>query len=178
VLAREPQGPIQTNPDGLLGFLGIKGQGVNPNSLAGFVQPTIDVDQYFLASRLVQLQVLANGVGPFASGSVAFITPCTPPSGRTWIFNRGGIGVTVTPTAVQQVQMALVLRKIGGPVSVAPIAYASETFDISANAKFLFVELPEPLVLSTGWELRFGLSLDEPGAFSVDGSFQFLDVPS
>lgn len=50
MIAREPQGPIQDPMSGLLSLLGIKGLAGNPNSLAGSIQPYLDVFP-FLVNR-------------------------------------------------------------------------------------------------------------------------------
>lgn len=46
---REPSGPIQRAPEGLLSFFGIKGVGQNPNALDSSVQSGLDVEKWFLA---------------------------------------------------------------------------------------------------------------------------------
>lgn len=46
---REPSGPIQRAPEGLLSFFGIKGVGQNPNALDSSVQSGFDIEKWFLA---------------------------------------------------------------------------------------------------------------------------------
>lgn len=86
MIAREPQGPIQKNPAGLLSFLGIKGTGETPNSLDGKITPIIDVQQFFLANATQCLQEDLF-TGPGGTGG-ALITFFIVPTGKIWFVRK------------------------------------------------------------------------------------------
>lgn len=92
---REPQGPIQRGFAGLLGLLGIKGQASLPNSIAGYVQPVLDVEKYILA---MPPALLLKDWALTGDTSTAFYLPAplpTPPEGRCWIVRNVSLAVTV-----------------------------------------------------------------------------------
>ncbi len=81
--AREPQGPIQNNFGGLLSFLGIKGQGIAPNSFQGFVQGVTDVTPFMLSrttERLFGQAVLAANTSNYCQ----VISANSPAEGECW----------------------------------------------------------------------------------------------
>lgn len=81
---REPQGPIQNNFGGLLSFLGIKGQGVLPNSFQGFIAGNIDVTPFMLArttERAFGQAVLTADTSNFCQ----VITAASPGTSECWL---------------------------------------------------------------------------------------------
>lgn len=54
---REPNGPIQVTPAGLLGLLSLKTGGLMPDAMRQDVQPTVPLDAYWLRAKRVFDQV-------------------------------------------------------------------------------------------------------------------------
>jgi hypothetical protein len=77
--------PINKQPNGLLGFLGIKNGGRNPSTLAEILSPTLDLAQLYYASYVeyVQNNLIITGLGPFfALGT---------PNNESWYVDSFGV---------------------------------------------------------------------------------------
>lgn len=85
--------PILTPPAGYLGFLGIKSGGRQPSGVAGFVQPSLDMQSFYRAGLRTQL---------FRTGAVAAgangvdVNIATVPQGKVWLVEC----YTLVPTAL------------------------------------------------------------------------------
>lgn len=78
-----PSSPINRIPAGLLGLTGLKSLGQNPDELAGFVQPTVDMMAFWLGSLTQRI------FGQNAAPAVGFNDPTTGdsftvPLGKAW----------------------------------------------------------------------------------------------
>lgn len=80
---REPQGPIQYGLEGLIGLLGLKGLAQNPNTMQGFIQPTLDMFP-FITNRAREV---AAGTIPLEQDEDGLHYPFgpSPPTGETWL---------------------------------------------------------------------------------------------
>jgi len=76
-MAGEFSGPINRHPPGMLGFLGLKNLGQNPDLLSGVLQTTWDTAELMLAGqRLYRTDFIAPGsVGEFAFTNLILNTP-------------------------------------------------------------------------------------------------------
>lgn len=110
---RPAQGPIQRGFEALLGFLGIKGAATNPNSMAGYVQPTLNVYP-FLVNRphkrlLITGSLTADSSGPFFAPSPY----PTPPDGKCWLFRSAWASLNIDE--LQTVRSIGITRSLADP---------------------------------------------------------------
>lgn len=90
---RQPAGPIQRPPAGLISILGLVGSELVPNTLGPTVTPTIDVLQMYLA-RNGEWQ--SATVSP-ADGSISNGFPLLPivPAGELWVYRNATAKFTI-----------------------------------------------------------------------------------
>lgn len=149
--ARPPQGPIQNGFAGLLGFLGIKGLGVTPNSIAGFVQPTLDAG-LFLSAQETKYAFASFTMTGDAYGALG-ILPATPAVGRVWLVKCVTVRCVVgTLSALQglgvclkrlpNISSDLSLDDITTHCSPGPVAPAAHIRQVSACCDTPFLMLP------------------------------------
>jgi len=175
--AREPQGPIQANPDGLLGLFQIKGQAINPNSLQGFIQGVIDTTEFFIAGRARRLAVGANVVGASSGIGQSFTTPVVASVGEVLYFRRGGIYFNVPP-GEQLLQLGLCMFQVGSPTEIVPLVSVQGDFTAGALGLAISVSLPGALVLPGGWQLGCDLCYEGATPTSIVGAFEFVRLPA
>jgi len=87
-----PSGPIQNIPPGLLGLLNLKNTGRLPDVLNGTVQPTVDLQDWWL--RSVAIQLVATPSRSVAPGVVQDFVPFVAPNditvpGNEWWWVQG-----------------------------------------------------------------------------------------
>lgn len=100
---RPAQGPVQITPDGLLGLLDLLGRGVVPNSIAGFVQPTLDMGQFYFNAQREILRGYAQGAAAsnalyvvnWATGMPNAGTPLSVPMNEVWCVERASLDYRV-----------------------------------------------------------------------------------
>jgi len=84
--------PIQSPPLGLLGLLNLKNTGNNPDTMAGYVQPTLDLmDMYFIGQAQAiggQLRTITAGPTPGFYPWDAGTGPITVPQSEVWKVHR------------------------------------------------------------------------------------------
>jgi len=96
MLPGEPSGPIQVAPAGLLGFLQLKSPaGRNPTVLFDSVQPTIDLFNFWMQSRVIDDTVNTQNLVAGSGGFTAWSTPIIVPQGETWFITNYSILATL-----------------------------------------------------------------------------------
>jgi len=78
-------GPTQVPLLGLYGLLGVK-DGSNPDTITGFVQPTIATEGYWL--RATRTQAAPGGGGACGVGVDLVSMPVDPPNNETWYLHN------------------------------------------------------------------------------------------
>jgi len=76
-------GPIQQNPQGLLGYLQLKNQGHNPRELQDTVQPVLELWRHYLLTNqeaLLTANIPITGVG----GALPSVPDAQVPQGEIW----------------------------------------------------------------------------------------------
>lgn len=164
--ARGAQGPIQRAFTGLIGLLDLSGSEVTPNTIAGFVQPTLDTLP-FLFAGIGQSQSIATAFGNVPNSSF-FSAALSVPSGSAWLVRA--------ITATWDVQPTETLRQFGVAIrSPSQQALTLNTlignWGTAAAVDRAFCSWEGLLVLPAGW--TFGASwggyagLGSPGTVSV-----------
>lgn len=155
--AREPQGPIQKAPAGLLGLLGLKQSGATPNSLAGSVQATVDALPFFLSNPRIQLKATGTAAAGNENGLRAFTVPPIPAIGEIWVISRGTVQVGVAPgesigfvAPVQVHNNGTAFELIGE--NIGPIGTAG------AGGRIVLAALEPGLILTAGYEIQVLIS--------------------
>jgi len=150
--AREHQGPTQRTLAGLLGILDLRGAETSPNSIAGFVQPSLDV----LINLQGATQRYAGGTGNLAiiTTSSTFqgtATPLLVPLEETWFVWRASASVTLQ-AADSVAQWGLSLRLSGAAgLGVVPLATTGPV-PAATGVGRAFVQMDKPLIASGGME--------------------------
>lgn len=81
----DKNGPIQTIPSGLLGFLQLKNMGRNPSELVDALSPTLQMNDWYFMSRAEQLPVGSRNVANGAVGILPWTTnPLIVPNEEAW----------------------------------------------------------------------------------------------
>lgn len=156
---RPPQGPVQRAFSGLVGLLGLKGPDVIPNSVAGFVQPSLDV-QHMLAFERLRIRS-EDGVCVFASvGFVGTTAPLEVPRGKIWILRSASVFIPLLAAdGVQSVGVSLRAPAGGGN----GVEYLSSQYGPWApgpaiqHAAAVF-SAPQPLLMAPGTALGINYS--------------------
>lgn len=85
-------GPVQTLPAGLLGLLGVKNAGQNPNILPDIVQPTLELLTMYalsLSQRKQETIAKPGGAGAITKSTGALVVP----AGKYWYVWEMHVGV-------------------------------------------------------------------------------------
>lgn len=90
-MAQEYVPPVQSLPAGLLGLLGIKNGGQNPNGLAGFLQPTLDLFTLYMLGQLQRKQETITV--PAGAGVITRATTLVVPQGKFWYVQEAQVSV-------------------------------------------------------------------------------------
>jgi len=114
---REPNGPIQVAPPGLLGLLSLKTGGQMPDAMEQSVQPGIDFEQWWLRAKRVvdftarQSVLVAGAYDNYNDWDVPIVVPET----EWWYCHSYSAKVAITDAAdvLQSFRLALAWTKIG-----------------------------------------------------------------
>ena len=156
---REHQGPTQRTLAGLLGLLDLRGAETSPNSIAGFVQPSLDVMMNLQGAT----QRFAGGTGNLAiiGTSATFqgtAVPLIVPLEETWFVWRASASLTLQP-ADSIVQWGLALR-FSGAAGIGVMNLASTgPIPAATGVGRAFVQMDRPLIATGGME--FGISFGD-----------------
>lgn len=97
MIARGPVGPIQLSPPGLLDLLSLKIGGFNPDALLQTVQPTVELEPYWLRAR-AELEAEGWGSNVVFTGALQALQPFVDfatgsrllgPDEKTWWYVHG-----------------------------------------------------------------------------------------
>ena len=80
----QPSGPIQVIPPGFLGLLNLKNLGRLPDTLQGTVQPTVDLEAWWLRATAQDQPQAAQTAVTTGASVVSFATPVVVPDDETW----------------------------------------------------------------------------------------------
>lgn len=154
---------INRNPGGLLGFLGIKNFGRNPQGLTDQLAGTWDLADLYLSAAAIQSQYSATFTA--AGKQMAFAVP----SGEYWYVRNfsvrtdviGGAGGSIDIACAIDSQSNLVTLNVGDSSGITSVATARA-------AAFL----PRPIVLQPGesigaYVLEFSLPAPIVNAYSI-----------
>jgi len=86
-----PYRPVQTEPAGLLSFLGIKNMGRNPDALSELLQPVLDLEDWYLRGIREPTAVLSYAAG--ATG-IAVDTYLNTPASEWWYVHDMGVNIS------------------------------------------------------------------------------------
>ena len=164
-------GPIQVTLPGLYGLLGVK-DGSNPDIITGFVQPTIDVTQWWLrATSIVHAEV-----GAPAFASEVFQPTWGLASQREWLHVHNCFFSATTTAAAAS---APVLRILVAQPAPFRTAYSTPlVLGLAHSGVYQTIANAHELWIPPGFQLMFeGLNLDfAPGAaYSIGG--QVVQLP-
>lgn len=77
-------GPIQVIPQGLLGFLNLKNNGQNPNTLDSNVMPVIDLTSWWFENRAEDIGTFTRTPVTGNNGFGSWLTPIIVPEREAW----------------------------------------------------------------------------------------------
>lgn len=118
----ERPAPLNRAPDGLLGFLGIKNGGKNPQFLAEYCQPVFDLYEHYLntAPDYSYIEATVNATGEVIyllanPGEVLYVT---------------GFDITASPGAAEAFtyQLCRGRQNVGTHALTSPLALGASTF--------------------------------------------------
>ena len=98
---------IQRDPLGLLGFFNLKTGGIRPRQLAEFVQPTMELVEWYAAGNS---RWVSGTPGTYSLGFNA-AAGLSPPTGKAWLILRGLYLANVNTTNFVPCQIA---QTVGG----------------------------------------------------------------
>jgi hypothetical protein len=131
-------------PTGLLDLVGSQNFGVNPKEMVESISPTIDLGQFFLASKLLVgfnpgTDIVANGANTAKTFSL------TVPAGELWIvkalslFLSTGVGEAMTATPILTVNAGTMSIGQGVTLAASQIRWNTATVTdlvVPAGARF------------------------------------------
>jgi len=137
--------PINRQPVGLLGFLGIKNGGRNPQTLGEVLVPQWDLSELYLNSSPQYVEVISTEAG------VGYTVAIGPPQGELWyVFDAGlevGTGVGVTWSGY-------LARAAANNAIAVPM---TDLYSVVASSR-VTLSIKHPVVLapgeSLGWNTR------------------------
>ena len=132
-------GKINRQPQGLLGFLGIKNFGRNPDELGSVLVPTWDLSELYYGSFL---QTRTNAIALAGIGSQAFLTV---PGGEVW-WVQCASAATGTLGAGQSLQLCIQVTDQAGTGTVA----LTDPANLATVGQRAVAALNRPIVLSPG----------------------------
>ncbi len=148
---------INRVPPGLLNLLGLKQTGRNPSSMAEFVQPIMELrDWYFAASQ----QVTTGSAVPANSAFQAVTIPITVPQDETWYVLQLSALLTRDAAAVATLTAWLQYNWGGGPA-----VRASSVAESSRVGARITMEGPRGLFLPPG--TTFSMLIDASAAIGA-----------
>jgi len=180
MIAREPQGPIQDPMSGLLSLLGIKGLAGNPNSLAGSIQPYLDVFP-FLVNR--QPEVFFAAYNMAADENTVHI-PFSPDQeiGTTLLVLNATAFVNVLDPSVL-FELAITKSMAAAFISEGAISDHTDRFSTPlggwGSAVYVKASMQHPLLLRHGDRLGvgvFGFQLNGAPAQTLTFRMEYLTL--
>lgn len=139
-----PPGYLSVLPRGLLAFLQIKNEGRNPGALAGELQPTFDLMQWYLATNLESFGVVSVAVGAGTNIETALAGLTVPDREFWYVYDyraRFQCGAATTCTELQ----LQYFEPIGGALSgyvmndIVTNLVATDIKTVSAFKRQIFV---------------------------------------
>jgi len=157
---REPAGPIQRAPQGLLSFFDLKGQASNPNALYSGIMPTFDLEKWFLnrppVSSFGTLPIIADVSNDFAT-----VNTDSPEEGTCWLIRN--VTATVQVMGGQTLHNLRIMRSrktvpAGGFVEdVTDHAPGVVAIPVLGPTAFVTASCNKPLLILP--QERFGINL-------------------
>lgn len=177
-----PLGPIQTLPRGLTGLLNLKVLGRVPDELLGTVQPTVDIEPYWMNYRAVTNESLVHGRTLTTQGGGALtFSPgnITVPDGEIWYVHHYGVDTVLTAAAgqvVERVQPCIIYNLVGTIVHV-PVG-TTETLSSSATVSVSATVGAHDFWLPPGASLGFYVgSVTSAAGAAFTGRYQVTKMP-
>lgn len=159
---------IQRSPSGLLGALGLRGTGRNPESLQPVVVPTFNVEPYYIARDLASVAISLP-----AQSVAGALLDLPVPDGQAWRVMSASVSLDTFSAAGAVVQLAIQIRPSGG-FGVTVNSMNEPVTITSTNQLFRIAGvLPQPLVLAAGSSLR-GLMLEDTASGNATLGVQAL----
>jgi len=149
-------GRINRIPPGLLAVLGTQAQGVNPNDLAQFYQPILEMRDWLLTSAMRYVTCSATGVGApnvYDINSPADTTTYIVPANETWLFY--GASYAVSPAVPLTGQLEILAPSNLGTPSLVPVAVSAVNTSAVGFPALFDVNCPFPIFLPAGSRPRF-----------------------
>lgn len=139
MIPREPLGPVQLAPAGLLGLLQLKTGGFNPDALRQDIQPTVEVGPYWLraAYKTITDGYSRTDVGNGNEIDILLDTltgarTLGPPADQWWYVHHVTMACFSDTNSTTDVGVGM--RLPGGPGSTLADLVVGDTFDVAANA--------------------------------------------
>lgn len=151
-------GSVQRVPLGLLDLLSLKDVGKLPREVSGFVQPTLDLLQFY---GLTQLQHFSNNNAALAEGSTVTAIPSgTDPDPRNrWALLFAACGIFVKTATATALRGSVVVARLNAntiPVASAELGPFGATETGACDLPFV----PSyPLILAPPWDVRVALKI-------------------
>jgi hypothetical protein len=150
---REPQGPIQYAPLGLLQFLQLKQSGENPNTLLGSIAPTLDVLPFFMANAM-EFEQAATNIPP-GGGSNYALLPIVP-NGEIWLVHQASVICPCNDTTTRLDQIDMYLSDPRGDFLVTDQRSIASAFPVGIPGLYTFARAnvtQDALLLTAGQRL-------------------------
>lgn len=139
MIVREPVGPVQVGPPGLLNLLQLKSGGTNPDAMRQDIAPSIDLEQWWLRAtrkRILDPYGLTLGAGSYGVVAQMISIPGGAPLGPTdrewwyvhatyWVANLGAA------SSLDFAQVGIIEN--GGPLFVTSTLYGDLLQGVGAD---------------------------------------------
>lgn len=146
--------PIQRVPAGLLSFLGLRGQGVNPRELADQVLGVLNLEHLYVAPDLISTTVTSPAVAAVTALDMSV------PAGEAWRIIA--IGIVIHPSAAAAVMnVSLGITAPGGQTTPISVPYRRVATDATERLDY-GVLIPQPFVAMPG-TIFSGIVEEAPG---------------
>lgn len=162
-------GPIQLIPPGLLGFLNLKREGRNPETIGSEYVPTIDMREWLLQANLVDFLQISGSPGIGLSSGQTGPRPFSPigitvPSGEAWWIDNFTIVTDDIDPATEAISYSPALTRpqtgtineymLGPPVSYPAQHGASPTtYRLSSSVRNFWAPPGSALIPWVHWVL-------------------------
>ena len=124
MMPRDPVGPIQVMPPGLLNMLQLKSGGTNPDAMRQDVQPVFDLEAWWMRATRLKVAAaygIAIGAPNAIQGFVAFLDGTglitLGPTAREWWYVHSATAKAVTTLTATSARMRLGTIEVGGPLT-------------------------------------------------------------
>jgi len=157
-------GPIQVQPNGLLGFLQLKNRGANPSQLEDGVQPIIDLGEWY---RQTNIETITNRTtGNLARGLNAATVPIEVPANQWWYVTHAGARSVIPANELLWARLAIMGTQAAAPAMVGPLECNSASGAAVARITELFVYSEDAFWMQPGDQIYVYVS-DIIGAATV-----------